>query len=146
MVCVILKSCGVCLPAPILMKAVKLPAKKNTKYLGGSLGPKDLLDKWLIERLDWGPKLLVKLRKTIFCWNLSLRERRTFIKTFIHSITDYAIYIQPLMEGVTLNASSLDKKMLVFALGMPLKSQQAALRIRLKRLLSLQGRRRRYMV
>lgn len=109
MVWAVLKSCGLQLPVTAHIKNTEPPTARKAVYLGITIGPKRVLDDRLCESIDSARKMLMILRKTTRRWKTSLRKRHMFVKTFIHSVTDYILYLQPMSAELQRKANRLIK-------------------------------------
>lgn len=142
----IAKSCGINLPSQPKIRGVTLPMKQSTGYLGVTMAPTGVTDARLLERLVAARGLLFKLRRTTRKWRTSVRQRRAFVKTFVLSLTDFSLFLQPLTQEVRTRAAQLDSLCTNYTLQCTVRPQQAARGRRLARLLSFQGRRKQSMV
>lgn len=140
------KSCGLDLPARVSFKEERMPQSTKPCYLGVTLWKRSVLDHRLLTRLSGARKLLMQLRTTTKKCNLSVAIRRRFIKTFIFSIMDYVLYLQPYSERVEALSKSLDQMCLTYIMGMPVNPQHSNRGSRILKLLTLRERRRRHMV
>lgn len=90
------KSCGPNLPVNQEINGVQLPIKEQATYLGVTFTNRGVADGKLRQRISTAMGLVFKLKRTVNDWKTSVAQRRNMVKTFIHPITDYLFYLQPL--------------------------------------------------
>lgn len=139
----IAKSCGLSLPHQTSVAGTPLPSRPDTLYLGVTVTPKGVSNKRLLERIAAARGLLYKLRSTTRHWRTSLKQRRAFVKTFILSVADYALFLHPLTKEVLEKAEMLDALCVNYIVGLTVPPQQRARARYMTRFLSFPARRRR---
>lgn len=117
------KSCGIRLPGRVTLAGEDLPQKEEDIYLGISLGHRSVTDSKLLSRVAAGRAMLSKLRRCIQRWKTTTQQRRRLVNTFVYSIMDYLLYMEPLTEQVARRASSLDAQCISFTMGMPVQER-----------------------
>lgn len=96
-------SCSINLRVLFNVIGQKVREKVEAFYLFVSLNHHIGSDKNLVEILQCPVKMLNALRTVKTAWKLSLRQRKTFLKTFLLVNCDYPLYFQhPTTEGVYL--------------------------------------------
>lgn len=140
------KSFSISLPFQVQLHNAPLTDAAEVTYLGVSLGPDGLTDDKLLQRIYKAQQILGKITRVTGRWNTYLRQRRMFVKTFVFSVTDYMLPLQPLTESVKKSAAELERKCLQFILGVPISTKQTKRATRLARMLPLESRRRRHTV
>lgn len=140
------KSCGIMLPFSLTMKGKDLPDRNLVTYLGVTLGPHGVTDHKLCERIHAANSKLRKLVRVTRSWKTSLKQRRLFIKTFVFSICDYLLFLQPLTQQALQNADQLEAGCLKYILGMNLTRQQLPRATTICKLLPIRARRMRHMI
>lgn len=140
------KSCGINLPFTLSLKGDALPNRNHATYLGVSLGPHGVTDDKLRERIQAAHHKLRKLRRITGPWKTTLRQRRLFVKTFVFSLCDYLLFVQPLTQKALQDAAQLEAGCLKYILGMNLTQQQLPRATTLCKLLPIRARRMRHMI
>lgn len=146
MIWAVAKSCGLDLPGQATLNGKPLENVNEATYLGVTLNRRGVTARKLCERIEAGRKMLMKLRRTTKRWTTTLEQRRLFVKTFVYSVVDYVLYLQPSTPEVLEKGKALDQLCLVYVLGTPLNPKQATRGRCVTRLLSLRARRRRHLV
>lgn len=139
------KSCGIQLPEHVTLAGEELPDKREEVYLGISLNRNAVTDSKLLSRIAAGQAMLGKLRGLIKGRPTTTQLRRMLVKTFVFSITDYLLYMQPLTERVTRRAAHLDRQCTGFTLGMNIDERLQERASYLARLLPIRARRQRQL-
>lgn len=113
------------LPQKVTLAGEDLSTEQEVVYLGVTINRKGPTTNCVIERIEAGRKILIKMRTITHRWAPGVRTRRSLVKAFVYSITDYALFLQPVNEEVRKKARALDLMCLSFILGVPIKESHA---------------------
>lgn len=102
------KSFGLRLPSAAILAVAELPNKHEEIYLGVSLGPKGVTDTQFLARIAAGISMLALVRLVTDGWKTTVRQRLAVVRTFVLSLIDYALYLQPLSAQVLDRSAQLD--------------------------------------
>ena len=78
-------------------------------------------------------------------WHTDPARRRGFVKSFVYSICDYLLYLQPMSASVHQAATNLDRECASFVIGARCPPTQLDRSMALSRLLPMRLRRKRHM-
>lgn len=137
------KCFGISLPSPVQIAGHTLASKDEGIILGVSLGARGVTHTKLLARLDAGRRMMFLIRTATRRWKTTLRQRRSFVKSFVFSITDYLAFLQPLTTNVREKAAALDKLCLGYVLDTQIRPGQEQRGRCLGKVLSFEARRRR---
>lgn len=140
------KSYGIQLPFQNNMGGETLTNAAHATYLGVWLGSHGLTHHKLIERKNAAGIILAKITRVTGKWKTHLQQRRMFITTFVYSIIDYVLFLQPLTATVKQKADELERKRLRYILGINIPISKTARATTLTRMWPLDVRRRRHMI
>lgn len=140
------KSCDLSLHGLVTLNGGALPDKEEEIYLGVSFDARRVTDSKLIERIKLALQLLRTLRNITKTWKLSVRQRRTFVKTFVHRKCDYVLFLQPLSREVRTLAADLDCQCAAYVLGAKVQTSKTNRACAIAKLLPLHARRKRHLV
>lgn len=134
------KSCTIRLPTTIQLNGNSLQQKQEEFYLGLTLGPRGVTDTKLLERLQAATNMLATLRRITRTWKTTFRQRRTLVETYVLSIVDYLLYLQPMTTTVEEKATSLEHQCLTYILATRIRQHQLKRASLLARLTPLRTR------
>lgn len=140
------KSYGIQLPGAVTLSGTPLPDKDIVDYLGVSLGPQGVTAHRLTARINAAMIMLQTIMRITRTWQTTVRQRRAIVKTFIYSVVDYVLYLQPLSPTVITRASELELTGLRFITGVNLRTKDVNRAMLLTRMLPLRARRCRHMI
>lgn len=140
------KSCTIQLPTTMHLNGKLLKQKQEEIYLGVSLGRRGVTDTKLLDRLNAATNMLATLRRITRTWQTTLRQRRTLVKTYVISLIDYLLYLQPMTTAVKMKSTHLEKECLIYILGSRVKEHQQRRASLLARLPPLHTRRRCHLI
>lgn len=92
---------------------------KQKRHISGLLSNqtnKGITDRKLLERIAKARGRLHQLKRATNGWKLSVAQRRMVVKTFVFSVTDYLLFLQPLTAEATCKAAELDASCLNYIL------------------------------
>lgn len=102
------KSFGIQLHGLVTIRCQELQDRDEEVYLCVSLGRYGVAESKRLERLQVVLSVLRLLRYVTRHWELPLRQRRRFVKTFVYRNCDYLLYLQPVTEQIRKTAANLD--------------------------------------
>lgn len=77
---------------------------------------------------------------------MTLRRRRAIVKTFIYSVSDYVLYLQPLDDRMMMRTADLELMCLRFIIGVTVKPREMKRAMLLTCILPIRARRRRHFI
>ena len=142
----ILKSTLLSLTENVLMYNQIVPTSQQDVYLGVSISRHGVTDTSLISRLKRAQSSLARLRRITHSLKTTVRQRRIFVLTFVFSIVDYVLYLQPLTPEVLTISRSLELSTASFILGCSVPQAQSDRGLAIARITPIRWRRHRHMV
>lgn len=109
------KSCGIALFGSLLRNGQLLTDKCGEVYLGFLIRSKGTTDGKLTS--THARYVIIRLRRLTHRWKLSAKQQWGFVKTFMLSICDYLLYLQPIAEKVSKMATELEHQCAEYILG-----------------------------
>lgn len=140
------KCSAIGVPTPISIQGIEIPSQDHPTYLGVSMGNHGLTEHRLLQRMEAVSGMLDKLRRVVGSWETTVRQLRMFVKTFVYSLVDYLLYLQPVTQLVQEKAENLDINCLSFIPRMPIHSRTARRASFLTRVLPIRGRKKRQLI
>lgn len=127
------------------LTGLPLPQAKEVSLLGTTLGPYGITHTKLLHRISDAMKRMSALSRLLRRWKLSYKQKRAIVKTFIFSVTDYVLYLQPITGALRQAAHGLDRMAAGFVLGTRIPQKQTSRALALAGLLPLEHRRLAHM-
>lgn len=140
------KSCIIGLRTSMKLNGQQLQQKEEDIYLGVSMGPRGVTDTKLLQRLHAATNMLATLRRVTRTWKTTLRQRRALVKTYVLSIVDYLLYLQPMTSAVKHKAEQLENQCLTYVLATRVRQHQQKRASFLARLAPIQTRRNCHLI
>lgn len=137
------KSCGLKTTDILFLGEEHIPNKNEDMYLCVSLGPKAVTDARLVKRIQCATNILKRIRTTTSRWRLSVRQRRGFVKTFVRSVCNYILYVQPMPNSILESARTLERQCASYVLDAKVPAKDTERALALACLLPIQARRKR---
>ena len=119
-----------------------LSTASEAPYLGVAINHTGVTDKSLLDRIRKAHITLSIIIDATKSLRHSARQRRLIIKTFVFSIMDYILYLQPITPAVLKAATALESRACSFILGYNAPTGNHTKAITLCRILPLKARRR----
>lgn len=113
---------------PLTLADKPLPVKSETTYLGITMTTQVLSKTEILSHIRHASNMVSLLMSSLKTCRTSIKQRRSFLKTFVFRITDYVHYTQPIVPPVAEEATTLDRKASRFVLATsipPLKHDRA---------------------
>lgn len=127
------------------MNGSPLRDQQSTTILGVYLVPYVQKDKKLCERIYSSHVKIQRLIHFIGQWRTTTRQRRLIVKTFVFSLVDYMLYLQPTTPAVIREANRLELSSLRYILKSNLTQSQTARALLVSKVLPIRLRRKRYL-
>lgn len=136
-----LKSYGLDLPEQLCIGGAPMQNVKEVKHLGVTLSKQGVSHTNLLSRINRAHGELSKFFKYVFKWNLTVRQKRNLVKTFIFPLLDYLSYLHPVTGAVLQATTKLERRVLNFVLAVPIAPFHEARAFAMAQLLPFQARR-----
>lgn len=140
----IVNSCDLALAQESYVKKIILAMEEKAEYLGVSVGRRCILDDRLVER--WSVRGWCCAKKKNKQMQSLIAKRWKSVQIIMLSITDYALFFEPLPERIVTNAKSQDHQCLRYMSGIQLNLDKDDRCRRLTRTRKTRGRRQRQIV
>ena len=133
------------LPGPVYMNGQQIPSTHEAAHLGVTIRKYGVSDARLLNRIKAAFGKLCQIRRVTKEWHTDPARRRGFVKSFVYSICDYLLYMQPMSANVQQAATNLDRECASFVIGARCPPTQFDRGMALSRLLPMRLRRKRHM-
>ena len=131
---------------PLYLSEEEVPNGIWGKYLGVSLTKYGVGDEMLINRLEKASTILSFIRRVTAQHKSSVRQRRMIVKSFVFSLVDYCLYLQPMSTAVLKLSASFERNCACYILGYTITPAQLNRAMALCRILPIRYRRRIHLV